>query len=69
MNLIIGLIVFFLGRRLYNWYGYEKGKLDDSYWKPIHANQKINLLVTIISFLFMLVGLSLIIYSIIILIF
>jgi hypothetical protein len=63
MEIFVGLIMYFFGRKLHNWYGYDKGREDPLYWKPIHDNQKVFLIITITSILMMYLGIGLVIYK------
>ena len=69
MVIIIGVIMYFSGRKLYNWYGYEKGKKDPLYWKPAHDIRKVYLAVTITSILLMYSGIGLVLYKTIVYLF
>jgi hypothetical protein len=64
MEILIGIVMYYSGRKLFYWYGYEKGRKDALYWKPIHDNRKIFFAITTTSILLMLSGIGLIIYKI-----
>jgi succinate dehydrogenase hydrophobic anchor subunit len=49
MKYIFAILLFFLAYRLHKWYGYEKGQADPLHWRPIHANNVINILVNLIT--------------------
>jgi succinate dehydrogenase hydrophobic anchor subunit len=49
MKYILAIILFFLSHRLHKWYGYDKGQANPAYWRPIHSNNIINLIVILIT--------------------
>ncbi len=49
MEILIGIIMFYLGAKLNNWYGYDKGRKDPFYWVPAHDNKTIFWTITLIK--------------------
>lgn len=56
MKYILAIFLFFLGYRIYKWYGYDKGKANPSHWRPIHSNELVNILVNLICIGFYVCG-------------
>lgn len=65
MIILIGVISFFIGKLIHNWFGYEKGRKDPMYWRPAHDNKVIFLIITLSSLFLMILGTILIVYGII----
>jgi hypothetical protein len=62
MEIILGIILIIIGRKIYNWYGYQKGIENPIYWKPAHENRKLFFIINFVILSFSLSGIGLIIY-------
>ncbi len=49
MKYFITVLLFFVAYRFHKWYGYERGKADPRFWRPIHSKEIVNLLVNLIT--------------------
>ena len=56
MNIILGIAISLFAYRLNKWYGYERGKVDAMYWRPIHSQPILNLIINLIILGLMILG-------------